>query len=190
MRIEGNAPDPWSVLRRTYTGPKFFVLLAMFAAAIILPYAVKYFYLTMESEVIFHTNSLVQSEEFQQHLTNSQDIKQFSETFGVLKKKHDNSTKVPAILVMLGVQKNVTSSVIQVLLSVVIIFYNAARAFLTIKISTLRDAEERSKITPSKDEYLGFYVVHRWVSVIMYVSIGYAAYRGLWWCCTTWVPLT
>ncbi|MCH7885721.1 MAG: pentapeptide repeat-containing protein, partial [Planctomycetes bacterium] len=49
IRIEGNAPDPWSVLRRQYTGPWFFVhllLLAIFFA----PYVGHALYLTAKSQ--------------------------------------------------------------------------------------------------------------------------------------------
>ncbi len=39
LRIEGNAPDPWSVLRRTYTGPRYALHLAL-TLAFLLPFAV------------------------------------------------------------------------------------------------------------------------------------------------------
>lgn len=49
ISIEANAPDPWSVLRRKYTGPWFFVhllLLGVFFA----PYAAHALYLTTKSQ--------------------------------------------------------------------------------------------------------------------------------------------
>ena len=40
-------------------------------------------------------------------------------------------------------------------MALIVMFYNALRAVLTMQISALRDAEERSNVTPRLDEYYG-----------------------------------
>ena len=146
MRIEGSAPDPWSVLRRNYTGPWFFIHL-MLLGVFFAPYVAKALYLDVTSR---SQEWLV--EEFETLETRLPDVEVLRDYGEELKRRfRDELVQRPAWWVLLGVHKGV----VPLLFALVVIFYNALRAYLTLSVSSLRDAEERSSTTPRLAEYYG-----------------------------------
>lgn len=146
LRIEGNAPDPWSVLRRKYTGPLFFVHLILLIL-FFLPYAGQVAYLTAYSRVQeWGKQRYTQVEHKISPTAYRDELKQnFDRWFEA------NHTKVPAWQILLGVHRGWWA----VCLTLTVIMYNMMRGYLTFKISNLREAEERSSITPRLVQYYG-----------------------------------
>ena len=62
---------------------------------------------------------------------------------------------------------------------------------LTLRVSTLRDAEERSSTTPGLAEYLGLYQVHRVARILLLLALAAVVYNTLLWAWETrvWVPI-
>lgn len=133
LHIEGNAPDPWSVLRRGYTGPLFFVHAALLVA-FILPYVAKVLALSGAD----HAFPLKDGT----RATISTSAGVWDVVVG---------PNPPAWRVLVGLEQGWWVPVI----GAILLIYNAIRAVLTIKVGQLRDAEERSGITPTLEEYMG-----------------------------------
>jgi uncharacterized protein YjbI with pentapeptide repeats len=51
-----------------------------------------------------------------------------------------------------------------------LLLYNVARLFLTWKVGPLRDDEDRTYVTPARDDYGLLYGAHRVVQIVFYVS--------------------
>lgn len=161
MRIRGDAPDPWSVLRRKYTGPLFFVhiiLLVLFFA----PWGARALYLSalaqgqdwtavqMDTlgETIFH-RVLVPARDSPIGGRKTYEIaRRFNEQEQQFYDSHERRSVIWAL--MTG-----GNGIWGFGMALIVILYNGLRALLTLKVSTLRDAEERSSITPSLVEYYG-----------------------------------
>lgn len=131
IHIRGDAPDPWSVLRRSYTGPRFFVHFALLVA-FVLPYAGKVLALTAAG----HAFEWLRSRE---HLPD------------LLAHPVQSLPTIAAWRVLVGLDKSAWVP----LLGGVLLLYNIIRAVLTIQVGQLRDAEERSGRTPTLPEYMG-----------------------------------
>ena len=131
IRIEGNARDPWSVLRRSYTGPWFFahlLLLLLFFA----PYAGKAVALTGVAEAYALVSELIPALEGEP----------ISVSFRLTR----------AFYVLIGIEQGWLAFVF----ALVVVGYNGLRAVLTLRGSMLRDAEERSVVSPRLAEYHGY----------------------------------
>ncbi|MCL2349362.1 MAG: pentapeptide repeat-containing protein [Planctomycetaceae bacterium] len=186
--IEGNAPDPWSVLRRRYTGPSFFFHILLLVAFFI-PYISKAVVLTgvhegmelIDKKGVQVLEKLEQHTDYQTPLHGAVDkaVKKLPKAEGLvesLQEKTDSKINaLPSIsayfkqlrdmwknikkqtafwtLVGFGNWKFGTFSFF--LITLLMIAYNFLRLKLTRDVSALRDAEERAKITPSRQEYMG-----------------------------------
>ena len=146
MRIEGNAPDPWSVLRRQYTGPWFFVHL-IFLIVFFLPYAGKVLVLSATSEA---QESLVELYDRYQPQIEAVPGSQAAAD-SAQRWFEQRYREIPAWWVLVGWTKGWW----MMAFTVVVVTYNAMRAYLTLKVGMLRDAEERSSTTPTLKEYYG-----------------------------------
>lgn len=145
LLISGDAPDPWSVLRRTYTGPAFFFHLTLLIL-FLLPYAGKTLFFTWESKAVERIETLATN-----HVETIPDsISPVKDYFQQQLDRWNEIPKVSAIWPLLGYPSWWAMS-----LTFFLIIYNGLRFILTTRVSLLRDAEERSKITPTKEEYLG-----------------------------------
>ncbi len=145
LLIRGDAPDPWSVLRREYTGPWFFfhlILLILF----LLPYVGKTLFFTWESKAVERIETL--AENSVENIPES--ISPVKDYFQQQLDRWNKIPKVSAFWPLLGCPSGWAIS-----LTIFLIIYNGLRFILTTHVSLLRDAEERSKITPDKKEYLG-----------------------------------
>ncbi len=145
-RFSPNARDPWSVLRRNYTGPRM-IFNVLCLVAFLLPYIVK-------------TIGLVALNNLENHEYTSHLISKFENSEIALqsinhdKSEIDESRKQSPIIngkryriyqILIGWDQGWTYWI----LSLVLIIYNLARALLTYFVGALREEEERSGYTPS-----------------------------------------
>lgn len=204
LQIEGNAPDHWSVLRRKYTGPWFLcnmLLLVGFFA----PYIAQVMALSITARGQHwaeHAGSA-----FVEHLSEK------DPAHGQIYESALNEAKIrlserfeatPAIWVLLGGTKHwwVCAG------SFIVIFYNVVRLILTLQVGMLRDAEERSAITPSRAEYLEGHIdwprlarcdlgairfnlwrTHQFAWYVWWGAVLFVAANALHWVLTTTVPV-
>ncbi len=199
--IPGDARDPWSILRRNYTGPWFFVHLILLIA-FFTPYAAKAVYLSTVADVheALENQAEVWSQDIEEYKwihTRYEDYRQRFEA---------THQKTPAAWVLIGI----TSSWWSFLMAMVIMAYNAVRAYLTLVVSSLRDQEERSQVTPSRGDYMGkrrlpfvgrfkwfeefrpmpsLHVLHRFAEVVVWIAVGFTLWNTLYWVFTkeVWV---
>ena len=146
FKIEGDAPDPWSVLRRQYTGPWFSVHL-IFLIVFFLPYAGKVLVLSATSEA---QESLVELYDRYQPQIEAVPGSQAAAD-SAQRWFEQRYREIPAWWVLVGWTKGWWV----IGFTVVVVTYNAMRAYLTLKVGMLRDAEERSSTTPTLKEYYG-----------------------------------
>ena len=140
LQIEGNAPDPWSQLRREYTGPRFFFHLLLLVA-FLLPYAARVLQLSAIDEAY---NAAVQMNQVE-GLPGTGNMQAWLDAF------HATHEPTTAWWVLVGGTRGWGV----VLLGAIIAGYNVLRYLLTSRVSMLRDAEERAKITPALQDYYG-----------------------------------
>ena len=189
LRINGDAPDRWSVLRRTYTGPRFLLNLLLLIG-FLLPYGARVVYLSALSE----TREAVQ----QAVVTAEETLSQAEERLGAENRtiaamrdwieSFDRSHReVPAVWVLIGGSKGW----LYLAMTLAIVAYNALRAHLTLKVSALRDGEESSHITPPSASYSGLYKQHLFASILYWVSVGSLVWStGEWlWTTRVWIAL-
>ncbi|HRQ73569.1 MAG TPA: pentapeptide repeat-containing protein [Phycisphaerales bacterium] len=144
LLIEPAAKDPWSVLRRTYTGPRFFVHLLMLIA-FLLPFAA----CTIHLSALSDAHRAIQSA-----IANASDLNGSSmqiQMNSILAGFEASHRPVHAILVLVGW----TDGWLYCLLTITLVAYNVMRYYLTRRVSDLRDAEERARISPALIEYYG-----------------------------------
>ena len=148
VNIEGNSKDPWTTLRRTYTGPKYFLNLLL-SVAFFIPFLFKAVYLSVVSTT---QSTLI---EFTENLkAKSDEIFVLREAITQSLNSFESSREeIWAGLVLIGW----SDGPFWTLLTAIVILYNLIRAYLTSKVSSLRDAEERSKISPTLGQYYGNY---------------------------------
>ena len=202
LRIEGDAKDPWSILRRKYTGPKYIFNLLLLIA-FLLPFTARVLHLTGIADI---QESLLATAEHTSTVANDsiqilgQQIQPGIENY------QDSHKQVPAIWVLLGGSKGW----LFIALTSTVIFYNALRLLLTSRVSSLRDAEERSRITPSLSDYygrfhplsnekpnwknwskpilrLGLYRIHLIAQVLFWIAAIAFLFNISHWLLTTWV---
>lgn len=185
LRIDGDAPDPWSVLRRTYTGPRFFLNLLLLIG-FLLPFSAKVLYLSALSEAregvqqaIAYADAKLEQAEKRVGEDSLASARGWLASF-------DRSHKqVPALWVLIGGSKGW----LYLAMTLAIVAYNAIRAILTMKVSALRDGEESSHIAPALASYIGKYKLHLVASVIYWISIASFFWNtGHWlWTTRVWV---
>lgn len=141
-RLAKNFSDPWSVLRRTYTGFRSVVVLLLLIA-FFLPYAI-------EAISWISLNKLEQTSKVRDFLC----------------EKGCSETKVGVLLVAYhdGLRSFATATLL--------IVYNIMRAYLTFKVAPLRENEERSHYTPSFEEYGPLIKYHWFVTVVAFFAVG------------------
>ena len=145
--IEGNASDPWSVLRRSYTGPRFFVHLILLIL-FFLPYAGRLLYLSTASQTQQSLNEIV--DRYEPKLETVPGSKSAVESARKwFQKKYRRQRAWP---ILIGWDLGWMAF----LFSIIVVSYNGIRAYLTLKVGMLRDAEERSLISPTLPRYYGW----------------------------------
>ncbi len=144
LDIEGNANDPWSILRRKYTGPMFFVHLLL-VIAFVLPYAAKVFALTVTGRT--HAAMRASLEAGAEAPAGAEMVRAWLEQFDAA------HTQAHAWYVLLGGAQPLWWLFVPSALA--ILAYNALRGFLTLKVGILRDQADRVLRTPTLEEYYG-----------------------------------
>jgi uncharacterized protein YjbI with pentapeptide repeats len=138
-RLLGSPSDSWSVLRRRYTGTLFALHLLLFCA-FLMPYVGRaIFWVT-----ISHTQEIAVKITNRMMHEVSPRLEEAGERWAVWK-------------LLLGVDRGW----FHVLPALVLILYNVCRGILTVRVSMLRDQEERSGYTPSSSEYAWLIWLHR-----------------------------
>jgi uncharacterized protein YjbI with pentapeptide repeats len=150
--INGDAMHPWSILRRKYTGPWFLIHLLLLVA-FLLPYAAKVIYLSQLSEMQDTATELIAraNEELTAMEATPVPKTVITNARQLLHRYQDTHKEVPAWWVLVGGSKGL----LFVAMTTVIICYNVLRAYLTVKVSALRDMEEQTRVTPALHEYYG-----------------------------------
>jgi uncharacterized protein YjbI with pentapeptide repeats len=144
LDIEGNAPDPWSTLRRTYTGPMFFVHLLLLVA-FLLPYAAR---------VLTLTTTARGYEALRESLDAGEGVPPGGEVVRAWLAHFDAShTQTHAAWVLLGGTHAWWWAMVPTALA--ILCYNVLRGHLTLTIGVLRDQADRVERTPTLVEYYG-----------------------------------
>jgi len=210
IRIEGDAPDPWSVLRRKYTGPWFFLhllLLVIFFA----PYTGRLVALTATSRA--EEWLAARGPAIRQVIAERADADQVDEWLGLwdgawdaaVEQADAHSERVMAWWVLIGG----TKAWWLVPFGLIVLLYNLLRLALTLRVGILRDAEERSGVTPRLEEYMGagakpdldkeevhalgwlerfgLYRLHQIARVLLWFAFGSVVVNSVVWLSTTWV---
>ncbi len=142
-KFSPRAKDPYSVLRRTYTG-MMFTLVLVFTMVALAPFVVK--------AMTYSLAGNIQNNQLQIDCENIQD---------------NSLTCARTLEIVLGFTEESENRWAVVSISIFIIFYNIIRYIVTIGMSGIREAEERSHHSPEWDEYKRYYYVHqyflRWV---------------------------
>ncbi len=207
VRIEGSAKDPWSMLRRNYTGPWFFVHLLLLVA-FFTPYTAKFLYLSALSRAQDYVIERAQVIESQ--------TEDFERQLAQMASEHENAAPwLPRLAQVVSEQRQARGAALRDDLSnrfrptsaawvlvgwtdglwafgmaLIVVIYNLCRGLLTLRVSALRDAEERSQVTPRLAEYWPLYRIHRYASRLLYIALAVTAFNvGYWvWTTTVYVP--
>jgi hypothetical protein len=151
-RLSAKPNDPWSILRRSYTGPNL-LFHVLFMLAFLTPYVAKTVFLLGVNEVQQGIQNT--TEAFHKHITESEhQLTGVSPPQPVLNFAEEIRRITPCLR-----EKCKMSYVWQVLigadlgpsywaLAVALLLYNFCRAILTSFVAPLRDQEERSGFTP------------------------------------------
>lgn len=159
------ASDPWSILRRKYTGPAMlWNMLALITAC--LPYTMKALYWSA--------------------LNRWQNVGDSKSNCGA-----EVCNEFTVLQLVLGLDRNVIYWAIPVTL----IVYNILRGFLTYRVAPMRDEEERSGVSPAwkgKMVWQGYrplYWMHRAVSILFWLAFLVFLFNALHWLnLPVWVP--
>lgn len=132
------AKDPYSVLRRTYTGTMFTLVLffTMFALA---PFAFK--------AISYSLIGKFQSDYLAVDCNNSNAVEFTCERI---------------LAIVLGFTEDSDVSEYSVFLTLLVIFYNVVRFVATVGLSGIREAEERSHHAPAWKSYKNYHLVHQY----------------------------
>lgn len=181
-RFHPRASDPWSVLRRTYTGPNM-VLNLLFVLLFFAPMIIKGAELAAIGNVQQRTVTALNSIPgfALKPACADPDNAIIGTARNVEVHVACHSEALWKLLLGIGSPYGFWMPI----LTVVLIFYQIARYLMTQQISLMRDAEERSGISPPKDglfAYPKLYRVHQALSVIFFIGLvafGLRAYEFL-----------
>ena len=176
--------DPWSLLRRRYTGANLVLIwLALLAALLPRLLTTVGLYLLVESQSVAADVILVALDVGQ-----SQDPV-LAETIAAKYRVVDSH---PVWQVALGVHQGGFVSFVWAALIFVLLVYAGVRFWLTLRVLPLVDAETRSAVTPRLADYWPLYQIHKvlvwvWLPALAFTLV--TAVRLLGWMVTTRVEL-
>jgi len=158
-RFTTKGTDPYSLLRRTYTGPMFFLILCLTIIAFT-PYILKALAWSYVGSIESKADILIQegTGQLKQDLPASviNDIQSLEKKINP--SSNEKFKKSYVISIITGFEES--KPFIAVFITLILIVYNSIRGWVTFRMGTLRDAEERSQHTPEKVEYISLYNVH------------------------------
>ena len=190
-RFSPGAGDPWSMLRRKYTGPMFafhfFVLICF-----LLPYGLRtaYWVSVNETQTIATSAGRQISDRLDRVAAAKpgaplpadsvfaavvQTINEFKGCFS------SECRSVPIWQLLVGLDRGLATA----LLPFALLLYNFCRAVLTWRVTLLREEEERSGYAPAFASYGWLYQMHRAYSLLYVGAIGILA-----WHLYTWLTMT
>jgi uncharacterized protein YjbI with pentapeptide repeats len=178
-RFSPNAKDPWSILRRTYTGFNLILnLLCMllFFAPLVMKSAGAGALGTVERRAVDVLNRL---DRLQASAACAKPDQRLINTAQDLALRVPRRSE-PMWQVLIGVGG--PYGVIMPLLTVILIAYQIARYLMTRQVSLMRDAEERSGISPSLEgtlTYARLYRAHRVLTVVFWTGMAGFALRAI-----------
>lgn len=164
-KLHSDSTDPWSVLRRKYTGAvMLWTILALVAA--FTPYFLKALYWS----VVNRSQSIIESQSVCMKLT--------CEEYTVLQ-------------LILGLDKKP----VYWLIPLTLMIYNVLRGILTYHVSAMKDEEQRSGYTPAWkgrhfwQGYRTLYKMHQAVNIIFYLAVMVFAFNTYHWLSqSVWIP--
>jgi hypothetical protein len=108
-------------------------------------------------------------------------MKGFRADVGTLAAGAMEERRYPIWKILLGID---TGQLGWALLLSLLLVYNGLRWFLTTNVAALRDAEERSHVTPAKVDYFAFGPLHRVVEWLFWLSLASGTYTFFQWMTT------
>lgn len=101
---------------------------------------------------------------------------QFRADFGGWLAETVKERRYPIWKILLGID---TGQYLWTLLICLLLAYNGAKWLLTTNIAPMRDAEDRSRVTPAKLEYQAYFRLHQLISWLFWLSSAVAVYSFL-----------
>jgi len=167
-RISAHAKDRWSVLRRKYTGINMLINLV--------------FFLLFLAPLVVKGSALQGLSYFQQQMIDAgifaETTRCSSATGGVIKGNINGRQietpcqSMPMWKLLLGFRG--PYGIWMPILSIILILYQIGRYRLTLEVSSLRDAEERSGVSPPQEGLLAYpnlYRAHLVLQVVYWISL-------------------
>lgn len=150
-RLPKDISDPWSILRRRYTGIRAIANL-MLLVAFFLPYVI---------ETILWVS-----------LNRIENLPPIKESMCA-----QGCSEMPVAALLFGYH----NGWISVLTALLLVTYNIMRGYLTIQVAPLRENEERCHYTPARADFSPLYSMHRFVSTVMWFAIAsFAVHLFVW----------
>lgn len=131
-------PDAWSALRRIYTGPRFTLTLLLLVVFLAPRLAQAAYWVGVDA-----------AEDRIQQVRN--------EAFPTSDAVARDSYRVAGLLL------NFHRDGWSITLAFALLLFNLSRCLVMLYVAPMRDAEERSYVTPSKADYMKWYRIHCWV---------------------------
>lgn len=147
-----NAVDPWSILRRTYTGSRYFILLLLTVSAL-LPWLARALAWSTLHELEFSALEVLQRSEQVHVETVERVLQEYRTRLGAPKEGW-------SVLALLFEAHRGAGLVV---LNMLLFAYYCIRGTLTISISRLRDEEDRTGVSPSWNAYRRWWSAHRYL---------------------------
>jgi uncharacterized protein YjbI with pentapeptide repeats len=166
--IADQTDDPWSLLRRQYTGARF-ALTLLAIGAFLLPYVASAAGLIMLGASEERILRAVQADVAATQPGGQELAARVEAVF----RQHPPQD---AWRVFLGLDQGHWGPLV---LLVLLAVFNATRYYLLTNVAPLREAEERSQITPARSEYINLYRLHLFTEVLQWIAIGVSV-RNLW----------
>ena len=165
--------DPYSQMRRTYTGIMFFLILTLTLLAFT-PYifkAITWGYMSeiQKSGLDYMPITLMQSYD-------NSNISE-SKIFQIDLSNNIKFKKSRVISIIVGLEEE--PPWVPLFITCVLVIYNILRGYVTIQFSRLRDSEERSLHAPKIDEYKHLFYVHNYfLKWFMWGVIAFSIYNA------------
>ena len=173
VRAFFDSREPWSVLRKNYSGAMVIVHLALFAL-FLAPYVGRTIWWVTVSEVESRARDYLEEvrEEGEASMVRTE-ARRLSRTDALFREEN----KYPVWQLLLGWNKGWFSLGVVLLL----IFYNVARYLLVRLVAPLRDEEERTGWSPAYDDYGWMLWPHRFVSGLFWIAVSLFLWDMAWW---------
>lgn len=180
----GTLDDRWSKLRRTYTGPRFallLILLFMFLLPNILKTSALVAIGHAEANLMEMLTSADRPATSEARQGVSAAVAQGrTELVERIRAEYNRRPRYQVWQILLGMTEKRYAPVA---LAIVLVVFNFLRLLVTLMVAPMREAEERSHVTPAKIEYMTAYKLHKVVTALWFAAISELAFN-------VWIWLT